>query len=74
MKELIDVAEVLTVSVGTVKTALMVLALLVMCAVIRQVEHYLDHCRQREFIQDFVALRGAQRRDLIRLLSGGMKD
>lgn len=74
MQELIDVAEVLVASVDPVKTALTVLALLVVRAAIRQVERHLDHCRQREFVQDFVALRGAQRRDLIRLLSCGMKD
>lgn len=72
MKELIDVTEVLVASVDPVKTALTVLALLVMRVAIRQVERHLDHCRKRELVQDFVALRAAQRRDLIRLLSEGM--
>lgn len=74
MKELIHIAEVLVASVDPVKTALTVLALLVLRATIRQVERHLDHRRQREFVQDFVALRGAQRRDLIRLLSDGTED
>lgn len=74
MKELIDVTEALVASVDPVTAALLVLALSVMSVAIRQVERHLDHRRQREFVQDFVALRGAQRRDLIRLLSGGTKD
>lgn len=70
MKELTELAEVLTASVEPIKTAIALLVYFAGRAVIRQTERQVEHWRERQRVRDFVALRGTRRRDLIRLQSG----
>ncbi|WP_256843035.1 hypothetical protein [Ornithinimicrobium cryptoxanthini] len=74
MEELTGLAEVLTASADPIDAVIALLVYSVSRAAIRQAERQVEHRREREKVRDFTALRGAKRRDVIRLQSGQEHD